>query len=120
MNNPPFADKTLLGTCLKLAYWTTLRAPRVAANSTPGPALRSHATFYEALPANVERRAPVAPLVVAPKRAPQPNALQRVLAALDNWFYRQRLASRDAYLSQADNIFDLESRMRELERRPHY
>jgi len=98
MKNPPFADKSLLGTCIQLA----------------------HATFFEALPANAEHRAPVAPAVLAPKRAPPPNALQRGLAALDGWFYRQRLASREKYLAQAQNIFDLEARMRELERRPSF
>ena len=98
MTNPPFADESLLGTCIKLA----------------------HTTFYEALPANIEHRAPVAPPVLYPKRAPQPGVLQRGLAALDNWFYRQRVASREKYLAQAQNIFDLEARMRDLERHPGY
>ena len=98
MRNPPFADKSLIGTCLKLA----------------------HATFYDALPANVERRAPVAPATLSSKRAPQASALQRALAALDNWFYRQRLATREAYLAQSQNVFELEARMRELERAPRY
>ena len=98
MRNPPFADRSLLGTCIQIA----------------------HATFFEALPANVERRAPVAARVLAPKRARQPGALQRGLDALDHWFHGQRLASRDAYLSQSQNVFELEARMRELERRPYY
>jgi hypothetical protein len=98
MRNPPFADRSLLGTCIQLA----------------------HATFFEALPSNVEHRAPVAPSSLASKRAPRPNALQRALAALDNWFYRQRLASREKYLAQSQNVFELEARMRELERRPYY
>src|SRR5215203_5396995 len=78
MKNPPFADKSLLGTCIQLA----------------------HATFYEALPSNIDHRAPVAPAVLTAKRARRPNALQRGLEALDNWFHRQRLASREAYLVQ--------------------
>ena len=98
MRNPPFADRSLLGTCIQIA----------------------HATFFEALPANIEQRAPVAPTVLAPKRARQPGVLQRVLEAIDGWFYRQRLASREEYLSQAQNVFDLEARMRDLERRPYY
>ena len=98
MKNPPFADRSLLGTCIQLA----------------------HATFFEALPANVEHRAPVAPLALSPKRAPQQNALQRALSALDDWFYRQRLASREKYLAQSQNVFELEARMRELERSPSY
>jgi len=98
MRNPPFADRSLLGTCIQLA----------------------HATFFEALPANIERRAPVAPAVLAPKRARRPGPLQRGLEAIDHWFHRQRLASREKYLSQAQNVFDLEARMRDLERRPYY
>ena len=98
MRNPPFADRSLLGTCIKLA----------------------HTTFFDALPANVEQRPPVARPDLAPKRAPAPGALQRALATLDGWFHRQRLASRERYLSQAQNVFDLEARMRELERRPYY
>lgn len=98
MKNPPFADKSLLGTCIQLAQ----------------------ASFYEALPSNVEHRAPVAPAVLVSKRAPQPNLLQRGLDALDDWFYRQRLASRERYLAQSQNIFELEARMRELERNPAY
>ena len=98
MTNPPFADESLLGTCIQLA----------------------HVTFYEALPANVDQRAPVAPSVLAPKRAPRANVLQRGIGALDNWFYRQRIASRDRYLSQATNVYELEERMRELARSPQY
>jgi hypothetical protein len=98
MRNPPFADKSLLGTCIQLA----------------------HATFYESLPSNIERRAPVAPANLQPKRAPRPNALQRVLTSLDDWFYRQRLAAREKYLAQSQNVFDLEERMRDLARHPQY
>jgi hypothetical protein len=97
MRNPPFADKSLLGTCIQLA----------------------HATFFEALPSNVEHRAPVAPSSLSPKRALRANALQRGIGALDNWFYRQRLASREKYLAQAQDVFDVERRMRELDRNPN-
>ena len=98
MKYPPFADRSLIGTCIQLAQ----------------------ASFYEALPSNAEHRAPVAPPVLSPKRAPQPNVLQRALDALDDWFYRQRLASRERYLAQAQNVFELEARMRELDRSPQF
>jgi hypothetical protein len=98
MEYPPFADKNLLGTCMKLA----------------------HATFFETLPANAEGRAPVAPRVLVPKRAPRLYTWQRVLATLDNWFYRQRVASRERYLAQAQDVFEVESRTRELDRRPYF
>jgi Protein of unknown function (DUF3563) len=39
---------------------------------------------------------------------------------LNDWFYRQQLNQREAYLAQATDIFDLELRMRRLERRPYY
>ena len=98
MDHPPFSDKSLLGTCLELA----------------------HATFFDALPSNVDQRGPVAPAVLAPKRAPRANVLQRGIGVLDNWFYRQRIASTDRYLAQAQNVFELEQRMRELARQPRY
>jgi flagellar motility protein MotE (MotC chaperone) len=94
----PYPEKSLIGQCLALA----------------------HATFYDALPANVADKAPTAPATLPSKRAPAGGAFQRFSQALDNWFYRQRMKDREAYLEQAADIFDVERRMRELERRPHY
>jgi hypothetical protein len=90
-----FPENSLISTCIMLA----------------------HSTFYDALPANAERREPIAPAGVAPsKRAPREPLMQRLVNALDNWFYRQRVREREAYLSQAKDIFELEYRMRQLER----
>ena len=119
MRQPPFADQSLLGTCTKIAH-VALRSSAFDAGSRAASLGQAEAAFYDALPANVLQRAPVAPAHLAPKRAPQASALQRALAALDNWFYRQRLRSREAYLAQAQNVFELEARMRELERVPRY
>ena len=41
-------------------------------------------------------------------------------ALVDDWFYRQQVKEREAYLAQSTDIFDLERRIRQLERRPHY
>ena len=98
MKYPPFADRSLIGTCVQLAQ----------------------ATFFESLPANAEHRAPVAPEHVAPKRAAQPNALVRALDALDDWVHRQRVTARERYLAESQNVFELEARMRELDRHPQY
>jgi Protein of unknown function (DUF3563) len=88
-------DNSLIGTCIMLA----------------------HSTFYDALPANAERREPIAPANVGPsKRAPREGLVQRLVNALDNWFYRQRVREREAYLAKAKDIFELEYRMRQLER----
>src|SRR4051812_46913675 len=73
----PYPDTSLLGHCLALA----------------------HATFYDALPSNAQHRAPTAPATLPPKRAPAGGPLQRWTDALDNWFYRQRLKDREAYLA---------------------
>jgi hypothetical protein len=90
-----------------------------AAENTLSATMLAHATFYDALPANVQGRAAIAPAVLRPQRAPRGRLLNRLWSVLDNWFYRQQLASREAYLAQATDIFDVERRIRQLERRPH-
>lgn len=119
MKSPPFAHRSLLETCIQLAYGMTLRAPRDGAGSTSGAAHGSRPTFFEALPANAEARAPIAPPVLTPKRVPRRNPLQRALDAVDDWSYRQQLAARERYLAQANDIFEVEARMRDLERGAH-
>ena len=92
--NHAFTDNSLLGTCLMLA----------------------HSTFYDALPSNTGRRGPTAPSDVSGKRAPRANVLQRALTAVDNWFYRQRAKELEAYLAKASDVYDLEHRIRRLQR----
>jgi len=94
----PYSDKSVIGQALALA----------------------HATFYDALPSNVQHKAPTAPAALPSKRTPLSGTLQRWTEALDNWFYRQRVKDREAYLAQSSDIFDVERRMRELERHPYY
>ena len=95
--NFPYPDDGAIGTFVKLAQ----------------------ATFFDALPANAQRKAPTAP-ASPPGGKLAPAERQRWLSALDRWFYTQRMKERDAYLAQAQDIFELESRIRELERRPYY
>jgi len=38
------------------------------------------------------------------------------LDRLDTWFWKQEMKSREAFLAQSTDIFDLEQRMRRLER----
>lgn len=89
------------------------------ANSLLGQVLSlASATFYDALPSNVERRAPVAP---TPTRPPKRTSfVDRSLTAMDEWFRRQHEKDREAYLAQSKDMVDLEHRLRELERRPYY
>ena len=43
-----------------------------------------------------------------------------LISRLDDWFYRQQLNARESYLADSTDIFDLELRIRQLERRPCY
>ncbi len=97
--NHAFAENSVIGTCLKLA----------------------HATFYDALPSNAQQRGPTAPPTLpGGKRAPVVSLLQRWAEAFDNWSYRQRVKEREAYLAQSQDVFDLEDRVRRLERHPQF
>jgi hypothetical protein len=82
----------------------------------------AQSTFYDALPSNVERRGPTAPAVASDKRAPRERVWQRWMTAIDNWFYRQGVKERERYLAQSKDVFELEDRIRRLERspRPYY
>lgn len=41
-------------------------------------------------------------------------------SALADWFYRQQVKEREAYLAKSTDIFDLERRLRQLEREPQF
>ena len=41
-------------------------------------------------------------------------------SALADWFYRQQIKEREAYLAKSTDIFDLERRLRQLEREPQF
>ena len=97
--NHAFPENSLIGTCLMLA----------------------HSTFYDALPANAEHREPIAPADIPQgKRAPREPLMQRLLNAIDTWFHKQRVREREAYLAKAKDVFELEYRLRELDRHPNY
>ena len=73
----------------------------------------AQATFAKDMPALSGPKVPV-------KRAGLLTDPRRFMAAVDNWFYRRELQEREAYLAQSADIFDLERRIRHLERRPYY
>jgi hypothetical protein len=58
---------------------------------------------------------------VAPAKPPPPKL--GWMERLDRWFWRQRQRDLEAYLAQATDVHDLETRMRALERdflHPYY
>ena len=73
----------------------------------------AQATFAKDMPALSGPKVPI--------KRPGPIAKpRRFLASIDNWFYRRQLKEREAYLARSADIFDLERRIRDLERRPYY
>jgi hypothetical protein len=43
-----------------------------------------------------------------------------MIAAISDWFYRQQVAEREAYLAKSTDIFDLERRMRDFDHQPNF
>jgi len=41
-----------------------------------------------------------------------------MFAALDRWLWKQRMRETEAWLAQSKDVFELEARIRELERGP--
>jgi Protein of unknown function (DUF3563) len=48
--------------------------------------------------------------------APASASARNLLDRLDVWFWRQRQRENDAYLAQSQDVFELESRIRAIER----
>ena len=94
-----FTEHSIVGTVIKLAQ----------------------TTFFDALPANAQMKTPTAPeKLPAVKRLAREGRLSRWLNAFDNWLYQQQVKQREAFLAQSKDIFELEARIRHLERRPYY
>lgn len=97
--NHAFPDSSLVGTVLSLA----------------------HATFYDALPANADKRDPIAPEgVSALKHTATHGVIGRTLNAIDDWFWQLRQKDFESYLGQSSDLSDLERRLRKIERHPYY
>lgn len=100
VNPMPFPEHSFVGSCVRLAQ----------------------ATFFDTLPANAEHRRPSAPadLPAGKLAAVVPGGGPRWITWLDNWFHAQGMKEREAYLAQSRDVFELENRIRHLERRPYY
>src|SRR5258708_36046329 len=74
-------------------------------------------TLHARFPVRNELSAPAEgsrPTAAASK--PAPPERKGWLNRLDAWFWRQRQSARDAYLAQAKDVFEVERRIRDLER----
>jgi hypothetical protein len=63
----------------------------------------------------VPASAPPSRATAAPRKA-APLERKGWLNRLDTWFWRQRQSAREAYLAQAKDVFEVERRIRDLER----
>jgi hypothetical protein len=52
----------------------------------------------------------------APARAKRSEVRPGILERLDRWFWQQEQREREAYLAKAQDVYDLEERIRRLER----
>jgi hypothetical protein len=76
----------------------------------------AQAAFAPAMPtADPQRSRDPAKASASPERR-RPG----LISAIADWFHRQEVKEREAYLAQSADIFDLERRIRFLERRPYY
>ena len=76
----------------------------------------AQATFSDVMPAKAEDRGSENLSRTTPKEASKADWM----TALGNWFHRQEVKNREAYLAQSTDVFDLERRIRYLERRAYY
>jgi hypothetical protein len=70
--------------------------------------------LYAAAPEVLEQESP--PKFTREAASTRVNLLER----FDRWVARMRQRDRERYLAQASDVFELEQRIRELERRPYY
>jgi len=95
----PFPENSLVGNCIRLAQ----------------------STFFDAVSARADVLMPKAPATLPPaKSEPFGARLARWMENLDDWLYRQRMNDREAYLAQSQDVFELERRLRDLDRRPYF
>lgn len=89
-----FSEHGLIGTCINLAQ----------------------STFQQTMPAVALPREAELPASAQPRE----GFIRRCVEAFDAWTYRQQLNEREAYLAQSQDIFDLENRLRQLDRRASF
>ena len=96
---------------------------RFAAALEPDPSFitlcikTAQSTFSDVMPSFDDPRAPA----TAPKtRAVSLDRGRSWTSAISDWFYRQQVAEREAYLAKATDVFDLERRMRDFDHQPNF
>ena len=76
----------------------------------------AQSTFSDVMPSFKYSRTPA---VASKPAAPKP-AGKTMMAAISDWFYRQQVAEREAYLAKSTDLHDLERRMRDFDHHPNF
>ena len=76
----------------------------------------AQSTFSDVMPSFKYSRTPA----VASRPVARKTARKTMMETISDWFYRQQVAEREAYLAKSTDMFDLERRMREFDHHPNF
>ena len=96
-DHPPLYDNTLTGVLARLTHGILLDANQRAQLDRAKRASASDGSFVDSFANSVAKS-------------------RSWLSRVDTWFWKQEMKRREAFLAQSTDIFDLERRMRMLER----
>ncbi len=100
-DHPALYDNTLTGVLARLTHGILLDANQRAQLDRAKRANASESSFADSLGSS---------------RGNAFRKSRRWLSRIDTWFWKQEMKRREAFLAQSADIFDLERRMRMLER----
>jgi hypothetical protein len=76
----------------------------------------AQSTFSDVMPSFKYSSTPA----VASRPAAPKSTGKSVWTAISDWFYRQQVAEREAYLAKSTDVFDLERRLRDFDHQPNF
>jgi Protein of unknown function (DUF3563) len=77
----------------------------------------AQSTFSDVMPSRTE---PEAKAIGTRSKPVGVKRDSKWLSAIGDWFHRQQVSEREAYLATSVDIFELERRIRNMDRRPYY
>ena len=108
-DHPPLYDNTLTGVLARLTHGILLDANQRAQLGRAKRANASDSSFADSLGNSFANS-------LANSFANSFAKTRSWLSRVDTWFWKQEMKRREAFLAQSTDIFDLERRMRMLER----
>ena len=77
----------------------------------------AQSTFSDVMPSRTE---PKVRAVGSRTKAVDVKREPKWLSAVSDWFYRQQVSEREAYLAASADIFELERRLRNMDQHPYF